>query len=97
MKRSTILIALLAGLAAAPAVAQSQLIDGEVTKIDAAGGKITLRHGPIPKLDMDMGMTMVFRVASPDLLSGVKVGDKIKFDADRTNGQFTVIKIEKAK
>jgi Cu/Ag efflux protein CusF len=27
----------------------------------------------------------------------VKVGDKIRFDADRVNGQFTVTKIEKAR
>ena len=27
----------------------------------------------------------------------VKVGDKVKFEADRVNGQFTVTKIEKAK
>jgi Cu/Ag efflux protein CusF len=27
----------------------------------------------------------------------VKVGDKVKFDADRVNGQITVTKLEKAK
>jgi Cu/Ag efflux protein CusF len=27
----------------------------------------------------------------------VKVGDKVRFDADRINGQFTVTKIEKVK
>jgi len=27
----------------------------------------------------------------------LKVGDKVKFDADRINGQITVTKIEKAK
>jgi len=27
----------------------------------------------------------------------VKVGDKVRFDADRINGQITVTKIEKAK
>jgi Cu/Ag efflux protein CusF len=31
------------------------------------------------------------------MLKQVKVGDKVKFDADRVNGQFTVTKIEKAK
>jgi Cu/Ag efflux protein CusF len=35
--------------------------EGQVTKIDESAGKITLRHGPIKKLKMDEGMTMVFK------------------------------------
>lgn len=77
--------------------AYAQMIDGTVTKIDAAAGKITLKHGPIKKLDMDEGMTMVFRAADPAMLKAVKAGDKVRFDADKVNGQFTVTKIEKAK
>ena len=42
-------------------------------------------------------MTMVFRVQDPAMLKAVKAGDKVKFDADRVNGQFTVTKIQKAK
>jgi Cu/Ag efflux protein CusF len=86
-------VALLPGVGAA----QSALIDGQVTKIDESAGKITLKHGPIKKLDMDEGMTMVFRVQDPAMLKQVKVGDKVKFDADRVNGQITVTKIEKRK
>ena len=78
------------------AMAQSAMTDGQVTKIDASAGKITLRHGPIKNLDMD-SMTMVFRVKDPAMLKQVKVGDKVKFEADRVDGQITVIKIEKAK
>ena len=78
------------------AVGQSALSDGQVTKIDAKQNRITLRHGPIKNLDMD-SMTMVFRVKDPAMLKQVKVGDKVKFEADRVNGQITVIKIEKAK
>jgi Cu(I)/Ag(I) efflux system protein CusF len=70
--------------------------DGQVTKIDTQQNKITLRHGPIKNLDMD-SMTMVFRVEDPAMLKQVKVGDKVKFEADRVNGQLTVKKIEKAK
>jgi Cu(I)/Ag(I) efflux system periplasmic protein CusF len=79
------------------ALAQSAMVDGTVRKIDQSAGKITLRHGPIKKLDMDDGMTMVFRVKDPAMLKQVKVGDKVKFDADKINGQFTVTRIEKAK
>jgi Cu/Ag efflux protein CusF len=77
--------------------AQSALIDGQVTKIDTSAGKITLKHGPIKKLDMDEGMTMMFRVQDPAMLKQVKVGDKVKFDAERVKGQITVTKIEKSK
>lgn len=66
-------------------------------KIDESAGKITLKHGPIKKLDMDEGMTMVFRVQDPAVLKTVKVGDKVKFDADRVNGQITVTTLQKSK
>ena len=78
-------------------LAQAPMVNGQVTKIDESAGKITLKHGPIKKLDMNEGMTMVFRVQDPAMLKQVKVGDKVKFDADRVNGQITVTNIEKAK
>jgi Cu/Ag efflux protein CusF len=97
MKSVIAAASVLAVLAAAPVYAQSAMIAGIVTKIDASAGKITLKHGPIKKLDMDEGMTMVFRAADPAMLKAVKAGDKVKFDADNVNGQLTVTKIEKAK
>ena len=33
----------------------------------------------------------------PQLLKQVKADNKIKFDADKVNGQFTVMRIEKTK
>jgi len=42
-------------------------------------------------------MTMVFRAADPAMLKSLKAGDKIKFDADRVNGQITVTKLQKSK
>ncbi|MEZ0212111.1 MAG: copper-binding protein [Xanthobacteraceae bacterium] len=77
------------------ASAQAVPVDGQVTKIDEAQGKVTLKHGPIKNLDMD-GMTMVFVVTDPAMLKAVKVGDKVKFEADRVNGRLTVTKIDKA-
>ena len=75
----------------------ADLIDGVVTKVDASAQKITIKHGPLKKFDMDDGMTMVFRAQEPAMLKTVKAGDKVKFVPDRINGQFTVTKIEKAK
>jgi Cu/Ag efflux protein CusF len=89
-------LALALALLGGKALAQS--VNGEVRKIDEAAGKITLKHGPIKSLDMpDESMTMVFRVQDAAMLKQVKVGDKVKVDADRVNGQITVTKIQKAK
>jgi Cu(I)/Ag(I) efflux system periplasmic protein CusF len=79
------------------AFAQSALIDGQVTKVDQSAGKLTIKHGPAKKLGMNEGMTMVYKAQDPAMLGAVKAGDKIKFDADQVNGQYTVTKIEKAK
>ena len=79
------------------ATAQQGMVDGVVTKIDESAGKITIKHGPIKKLDMDEGMTMVFKASDPAMLQEVKPGDEIKFDTDNVNGQLTVMKIEKKK
>jgi Cu/Ag efflux protein CusF len=93
----TIAAAALLSAASLPqsAVAQADMVEGQVTKVDEAAGKITIKHGPLKKFDMDEGMTMVFRAQEPAMLKMVKAGDKIKFDVDRVNGQFTVTKIEK--
>ncbi|MGM4891437.1 copper-binding protein [Tardiphaga sp. 839_C3_N1_4] len=79
------------------AAAQDAAVRGEVKKIDEAAGKITLKHGPIKSLDMDEGMTMVFRVKDPAMLKSVKVGDKVTFNAGRVDGQIVVTSIQKAK
>jgi Cu/Ag efflux protein CusF len=100
MNIRTILAAAVVSLVTAaplPSAAQSELIGGQVTKVDASAGKITIKHGPLKKFDMDDGMTMVFRAQDPAMLKAVKPGDKVKFEADKVNGQFTVTKIEKAK
>jgi Cu/Ag efflux protein CusF len=98
MKRFASIAFVLAFLGGGPvALAQQGMIDGQVTKIDQSASKITIKHGPIPKLDMDVGMTMVFAVSDPKMLSTVKAGDKIKFEADRVNGQLTVTKLQKAR
>ncbi len=93
---AAVIITLLAFTPITSAYAQA-MVDGTVTKIDESASKITLKHGPMKKFDMDDGMTMVFRAQDPAMLKQVKVGDKVKFDADKINGQFTVTKIEKAK
>ena len=90
-------VLLTAACLAAPTLAQSvPQVAGTVTKVDASAEKITIRHAPIPNLDMGE-MTMVFKAASPDLLKLVKPGDRISFTAERVNGQLSVTAISKAK
>jgi Cu(I)/Ag(I) efflux system protein CusF len=95
MRRTMIVVA--TALCLSVTAAFAQMADGEVTKVDEPAGKITIKHGPIKKLDMEEGMTMVFKASDPAMLKQVKPGDKIRFDADNVNGQFTVTKIEKKK
>lgn len=76
----------------APAAPQSE---GEVRSVDKEQGKVTLRHGPLPNLEMP-AMTMVFKVADPTLLNGLKQGDKVRFTAERVNGAITVMTIRVA-
>ena len=84
--------------AAARGAAASQpaaLNDGEIRKIDKAANKITIKHGPLAKLDMPP-MTMVFQVKDASLLERVKPGDKVKFDAEKVGGAYVVTRIESA-
>lgn len=78
-----------------PAAQGSAMSEGVVRKIDAANGKLTLRHGPLVNLDMPP-MTMVFRVRSPGLLNGIKVGDTVKFHAESIDGVLTVTVLQAA-
>ena len=82
--------------AGAPSAASSTLTDGEVRKVDQAAGKVTIKHGPMPKFDMPP-MTMVYRVKDKAMLDKLKPGDKIRFDADGVGGEFTVLRLEKVK
>jgi len=66
-------------------------------KIDEPAGKITIKHGPLRKFDMNENMTMVFRAGDPAMLKAVKPGDRVRFVPDRVNGQFTVTKMEKVR
>jgi Cu/Ag efflux protein CusF len=94
-KHLALILAMVLGLGAQAALAQS--VPGQVVKVDPSAKKITIKHGPIPRLDMPEGMTMVYAVPDSTMLSGVKAGDKVNFEAEQVGGQYTITKIEKAK
>lgn len=73
-----------------------QMTDGEVRKVDPDNKKVTLKHGEIKNLGMP-GMTMVFQVQDPAVLGTLKVGDKVRFMAERQGGAIVLTHIEAAK
>ena len=82
--------------AAAGGKAMGDMADGEIRKIDTDNKKITIKHGEIKNLDMP-GMTMVFQVKDPAMLSAVKTGDKVRFKAEKSGGAMVVTEIQPAK
>ena len=64
---------------------------GEVRRVDAAAGKVTIKHGEISELELP-AMTLVYQ-ASPALLADIKPGDKVRFTAARQSGQYVVTEI----
>jgi Cu(I)/Ag(I) efflux system protein CusF len=89
-------IAVLAMALAANAWAQVNA-EGEVRKVDKETQRMTIRHGPIPELDMQHAMTMVFRVKDQALLDKAAAGDKVRFRAEKSGGAYFVTEIERAK
>ncbi len=72
------------------------MAEGEVRKVDRAGKKITIRHGEIKNLDMPP-MTMVFQVRDAAMLEKFKVGDKVRFKAEKSGGAMVVTDVQPAR
>ena len=68
---------------------------GEIRKIDAAQGRITLKHEDLRNLGMP-GMTMSFKVLKPEWLNGLQAGDAVVFVAESRSGGLVVTEIRKA-
>jgi Cu(I)/Ag(I) efflux system protein CusF len=81
---------------AASGATQAAMADGEIRKVDKDAKKITIKHGPLANLDMPP-MTMVFQVQDPAMLQQVKPGDKVRFQAEKVGGAFTITQLEPAK
>lgn len=107
-KLNALIVAVLGGLSAlslvapvhaAPASAAATpapMSEGEILKVDKATGKLTIKHGELKNLGMQ-GMTMMFKVRSPDMLDKVRQGDKVRFIAEQSSAGLVVAAIELAK
>jgi len=67
-------------------------VEAEVRRVDRSNRRVSLRHGPIPNLDMG-GMTMVFQLSDPALLEQLQQGQRIRFSAALIQGEYTVMQI----
>lgn len=75
------------------AVAQQADASGQVRRVNADAGKVTIQHGAISGLGLE-AMTLVYKI-DPALLADIKPGDNVKFTAKRDGSEYVVIAISK--
>lgn len=93
-KLMTAVVALATLGATATAVAQSEAnARGEVRRMDAAKGTITIKHGAIDDLNLP-AMTLQYE-ADPALLQGIAPGDHVRFRVRHENNRYEVIELRK--
>lgn len=81
------------GAEAPAAAAQFAPSEGEVKRLDQAGKRVTIAHGPLDNLGMPP-MTMAFEVEPAAALDSLKVGDRIRFIAGKEGRRYTASEIE---
>ena len=93
MKKFFTIAAAMVALSATSTAWAAEYTSGMVKKLDAKQNKITIKHEELKNLNMP-GMTMVFAKGDKVELAKLKEGQKIKFIADRVNGQLTVVEVK---
>ena len=78
---------------AASNAAAAVMTAGEVTRVDARTGKLTIRHEEIKNLGMPP-MTMVFGLKDSAQAASYKPGDKVLFHVEDNNGALTITHIQ---
>src|SRR5262245_8268839 len=68
---------------------------GVVQSVDAAAGTVTIAHQPIESIGWP-AMTMPFKVAKPDLLEQVSVGEKVEFTLDGKDMSASITSLSEA-
>lgn len=66
---------------------------GIVQKIDSDKGTVTIKHGPLPALDMP-GMTMTYPVKDKAQLAGLKPLQQVEFDLGYDGKKFLITQIK---
>ena len=103
------LTAAIGGFAQAPATAAKvdagkapggskvgHLADGVIDGIDAAGGSVDIKHGPVASVNWP-AMTMQFKLANPALATGLRKGATVSFEfVERQQGEWVITAIRPA-
>jgi Cu(I)/Ag(I) efflux system protein CusF len=66
---------------------------GMVTKVDAAKGKVTIRHDPVQSLNWP-SMTMAFTVKDKKLLDKLAVDNKVGFEFVQRGREYVVTSVK---
>jgi Cu/Ag efflux protein CusF len=69
---------------------------GIVQNIDRNKGTVTIKHGPLPALQMAGGHTMTFPVKDKTQLAGLKPLQKVEFDLSYDGKEFLILQIMRA-
>jgi Cu(I)/Ag(I) efflux system periplasmic protein CusF len=75
---------------AAPAVHKAS---GVVTKVDAAGGKVTIEHGPVETMKWP-AMSMTFAVKDKAMLGKLKKDQKVDFEFVQRGKDYVVTSVK---
>ena len=67
---------------------------GSVTEVDAAGGTVTIAHGPIKTMNWP-AMTMVFGVKKKSMLDAVQPGAKVEFSFVQSGNNYVITELRK--
>lgn len=65
---------------------------GVVQDVDLQGGLVTIRHGPLPALNM-MAMTMSYPVKDRSQIGDLKVDQRVEFQVLQNRGEFVITDI----
>jgi membrane fusion protein, copper/silver efflux system len=79
------------------AAARPATAEGTIRSMDPRQGRVTIAHGPIPAMSWP-AMTMTFTVRNPDMLRGLRRGDRVVFAVLPTpqGGSFVIERIARA-
>lgn len=79
---------------ALPAWAEPEWVNAQIRSLDAEKSRIVLKHERINSIDMD-SMTMKFDVNKSVSLTGLRVGDAVRFQVVIRSDRLEVIALEK--
>ena len=77
------------------AESNAALTDAEVKKVDAASGRITLKHGALENVGMPP-RTMAFKAKDAAMLAHAHAGDKVKVRIEKVGGTLTIVRLVKS-